>query len=163
MTRNIVLAALLAGSASVYPAAALAQDAQPDASDATADATIASTVPVDDSQARIELLQAQVEALQESIESLKTEVAAQTPTWKGAPQLVDKESGWSFKPRGRLMYDFATVDGPEGYENGGLGFSNEVRRARIGVEGTIPGDLGYKFELDFAGGEAEFADAFLSY
>lgn len=161
MYRKTMLAALLAGSASFH-SAATAQDV-PDASDATADATIASTAPVDDSQAKIELLQAQVEALQESIEALKTQVATATPTWKGAPQFVDKESGWSFKPRGRLQYDFASVSSPDGFSNPGLGFSNEIRRARLGVEGTIPGDLGYKFELDYAAGDVEFADAYLSY
>ena len=162
MIRKSVVSALLAGSFFLYSAPALAQDV-PDASDATADAAIAETSPVDEAQARIELLQAQVEALQESIDALKTQVTNVTPVWKGAPQLVDKENGWSFKPRGRLMYDAATVSTPEGYSNLGLGFSNEIRRARLGVEGTIPGNLGYKFEVDVATGEVEFADAFLSY
>ena len=115
------------------------------------------------SQARIEQLEAQVKAMLESIAALKTQVANATPSWKGAPQFADKESGWSFKPRGRLMYDVGHVSSPEGYENTGLGFSNEIRRARLGVEGTMPGDIGYKFEVDFATGEAEFADAYLSY
>lgn len=167
-----LVAALLVGSATLTAAPALAQDSaaqaqqeptEPDASDEAADAAIASAAPVDDSQAKIELLQAQVEALQESIEQLKGQVAKATPSWKGAPVLEDKDGGWSFKPRGRLMYDFATVSSPEDYENAGLGFSNEIRRARLGVEGKMPGDIGYKFELDFAGGDAEFADAFLSY
>ena len=116
-----------------------------------------------DAQARIEQLEAQVKALQESIDALKTQVTAATPAWKGAPQLVDEGAGWSFKPRGRLMYDFGHVTSPEGVENTGLGFSNELRRARLGVEGTIPGDFGYKLEVDVATGEVEFADAFLSY
>lgn len=165
------VAALLAGSAILISAPAAAQEpsaaqqepTEPDPSDAAADAAIEGATPVDDAQARIELLQAQVEALQESIDTLKKQVSAVTPSWKGAPQLEDKKAGWSFKPRGRLMYDFATVSSPGDFENGGLGFSNEIRRARLGVEGTIPGDLGYKFELDYAAGEVEFADAFLSY
>ena len=114
-------------------------------------------------QAKIEQLQAQVEALTKSVEALKAQVAASTPSWKGAPQVADKEDGWSFKPRGRLMYDFANVDAPGGIANGGLGFSNEIRRARLGVEGAIPGGFGYKLEMDFASGDAEFADALLSY
>ena len=140
-----------------------AEPAEPDQSDATADATIQGTNQVDDLQAKIELLQAQVESLQESLEGVKKAQAKAVPSWKGAPQFLDKDAGWSFKPRGRLMYDFATVDGPGGYSNPGLGFSNEVRRARLGVEGTIPGNFGYKFELDFAAGEVEFADAYLSH
>ena len=162
-----LITALLGSSAMFVAAPALAQDAAPaevlDTSDTAANAAIAQTAPVDEAQAKIELLQAQVEALQESIEALKKDVAKAQPVWKGAPQFVDKDSGWSFKPRGRLQYDLGNVDGPEGYSNPGLGFSNEIRRARLGVEGTIPGDFGYKFEVDFAGGEVEFADAFLSY
>ena len=157
--------ALLAGSAIFMGSAAWAQEpeARPDASDATADAAIAEAQQLDDAQAKIELLQAQVEALQESINQLQAAQAKTVPSWKGAPQLEDKEAGWSFKPRGRLMYDFATVSTPGDYVNPGLGFSNEVRRARLGAEGTIPGGFGYKFELDFAAGEVEFADAFLNY
>ena len=171
MHRISITAALLAGSAFLHAAPAMAAQDQPaaaeatepDASDATADATIASANQLDAAQAQIELLQAQIEALQTSVEALQSQVTKQVPSWKGAPQLEDKESGWSFKPRGRLMYDFGSVSSPSGISNAGLGFSNEVRRARLGLEGTVPGGFGYKFELDFAAGEVEFADAFLSY
>jgi phosphate-selective porin OprO/OprP len=165
MKRTTILRALLAGSALLISTAALAQEpeAQPDASDATADAAIAEAQQLDDAQAKIELLQAQVEALQESIAQIQAAQTKAAPSWKGAPQLEDKEAGWSFKPRGRLMYDFATVSHPGDYNNAGLGFSNELRRGRLGVEGTIPGGFGYKLELDYASGEVEFADAYLSY
>lgn len=174
MTKLNFVAALLGSTALFIATPALAQEPlpeaqqqpepeNPDTSDATADQAIAATAPVDDAQAKIELLQAQVEALQEALEAVKKQVGATTPSWKGAPQLADKEGGWSFKPRGRLMYDFGYVGHPRGYDNKGLGFGNEVRRARLGVEGTLPGDFGYKFELDFAGGEVEFTDAYLSY
>ncbi|HET9398472.1 MAG TPA: porin [Sphingomicrobium sp.] len=158
--------ALLVGSAIILGSSgALAQEpeAQPDPSDATADAAIAEAQALDDAQAKIELLQAQVEALQESITQIQSAQAKALPSWKGAPQLEDKGKGWSFKPRGRLMYDFATVSSPGDFSNPGLGFSNELRRGRLGVEGTVPGGFGYKFELDFAPGEVEFADAYLSY
>ena len=158
------VAALLAGSAIAFSAPAFAQDtAEPDQSDAAADAAIAQAAPVDDAQAKIELMQAQIEALQESIEQMKTQMTKATPSWKGAPQLEDKDEGWSFKPRGRLQYDFGAVSSPGDFEDAGLGFSNEIRRARLGLEGTMPGDIGYKFEIDFATGDAEFADAYLSY
>jgi phosphate-selective porin OprO/OprP len=165
MKRNHFVRALLAGSALVMSGTAWAQEpeAQPDPSDATADAAIAEAQQLDEAQAQIELLKAQVEALQESIAQIQSAQAKATPSWKGAPQLEDKDKGWSFKPRGRLMYDFANVSKPGDFENAGLGFSNEVRRARLGVEGTIPGGFGYKFELDFAPGEVEFTDAYLSY
>jgi phosphate-selective porin OprO and OprP len=173
MTRKFVLAALLSGSTLFVSAPATAQEApaaeaqpeptEPDTSDATADAAIAAATPVEDTKAQIELLQAQVEALQEALEAVRAAQVRSTPSWKGAPQFEDKDAGWSFKPRGRLMYDFGFVSDPPNFSNKGLGFSNEVRRARLGVEGTIPGNFGYKFELDFAAGDVEFADAFLSY
>ncbi len=116
-----------------------------------------------DARAKIEILEAQVKALQESVEALKAQVATASPAWKGAPQLSNPEEGWSFKPRGRLMYDFGHVSSPQGVEVAGLGFSNELRRARLGVQGTIPGNFGYKLEVDVATGDVEFADAYLSY
>ncbi len=155
--------ALLPGSALVMSGAAWAQaDAQSAPSDATAHEVIAAAQRVDDLQAKIELLQAQVEALQEALEGVKSAQAKATPSWKGGPLFEDKKAGWSFKPRGRLMYDVGWVSEPDGIANPGLGFANELRRARLGVEGTIPGGFGYKFELDFADG-VEFADAFLNY
>lgn len=171
MIRKSVLGALLAGSAFVYATTAQAQDApaaeveatEPDPSDAIADAAIAGAEPVDEMQAKIELLQEQVAALQQALEGVKAAQAKATPSWKGAPLFENKGEGWSFKPRGRLMYDVGWVESPNGISNGGLGFSNEIRRARLGVEGTIPGGFGYKFELDYAAGDVEFADAFLSY
>ncbi len=90
--------------------------------------------------------------------------AAKSPVevaWKGAPEISGK-GGWSFKPRGRLQVDAGTINAPDstGVEDG---FGSEMRRARLGVQGDIPGGFGYKFEVDFAGGDAEIADATLTY
>ena len=82
--------------------------------------------------------------------------------WKGAPQ-ISRSDGWSFKPRGRLLYDAAYVGSPDGVSDPGLGFSNELRRARLGVEGSMPGGFGYKFEVDFAGSSTVITDAFLDF
>ncbi|WP_052072012.1 OprO/OprP family phosphate-selective porin [Sphingopyxis sp. MWB1] len=82
--------------------------------------------------------------------------------WKGAPELKS-DSGWSFKPRGRILIDAGHVSAPEGISDPALGFSNEIRRARLGVEGTMPGGFGYKLEADFAEGDAELTDAHLTY
>ena len=114
-------------------------------------------------QARIAELEAQINELKSAVAELKAAQAKATPSWKGAPALEDKKSGWSFKPRGRLMIDAATVGSPDGIANTGLGFSNELRRARLGAEGTVPGGFGYKIELDFAAGEVEFTDALINY
>jgi len=81
--------------------------------------------------------------------------------WKGAPE-VESASGWTFKPRGRLQYDagFTSVPRSSGRVDG---FGSELRRARLGVEGDIPGGFGYKMELDFANDTVEVTDAILSY
>ncbi len=89
-----------------------------------------------------------------------------TVTFKGAPLVesakVGNGDGWSFKPRGRLQYDAGFVNVPD--ETGRPeGWGNEIRRARLGVEGEMPGGFGYKFEIDFAGNEVEVADAILTY
>src|SRR5690606_17877350 len=76
-----------------------------------------------------------------------------TVTWKGAP-VIETESGWSFKPRGRLQIDAGVIGAP-GSTGVDDGFGNEIRRARLGVEGDMPGGFGYKFEVDFAGNEVE--------
>ncbi len=83
--------------------------------------------------------------------------------WKGGPQFSSADGGFTFKPRGRIMVDAGKVSAPGSISDAGLGFGNEVRRARLGVEGTVPGGFGYKFEADFSEGEAEITDGFLSY
>ncbi|WFL76925.1 porin [Altererythrobacter arenosus] len=101
-------------------------------------------------------------AASESVVAVQAKVdKAPSVKFKGAP-VIEAEGGWSFKPRGRLMYDVGSTNAPDstGREDG---FGNETRRARLGVEGDIPGGFGYKFEVDFAGNEVEAADAYLSY
>ncbi|HVM21783.1 MAG TPA: porin [Sphingomicrobium sp.] len=172
-----LVAALLAGSAFAFGSPVAAQTPLPsaqqevaelDPSDAAADAAIASAASLDDAQSKIELMQAQIEALQESIAQIKGSLVKATPSWKGAPQLEDKDDGWSFKPRGRIQWDAGYVTNPDNNPNGGLltrnlGFNTRARRIRLGAEGTIPGGFGYKAEMDFAGGSVGFGDVVLTY
>lgn len=113
--------------------------------------------------AEIAAMRAKIDSLEAKVVELEAAKTPATPSWKGAPLFEDKESGWSFKPRGRLQYDVGYVESPEGVTERGLGFVNEARRLRLGVEGDIPGGLGYKFEVDFAGEDVEVADAILTY
>jgi phosphate-selective porin OprO/OprP len=174
MKRNSIVRALLAGSALMISTAALAQEpeAQPDASDATADATIAESQQLDDAQAKIELLQAQVEALQESIAQIQAAQAKAVPSWKGAPELADKDAGFTFKPKGFMQWDAGFVGYPEGDDRRGtvgginfanLGFNSRARRLVLGAEGGLPGGFGYKFELNFAQGQVGYEDIILTY
>lgn len=84
-----------------------------------------------------------------------------TIKFKGAPE-IEAAGGWSFKPRGRLQYDAGFISAP-GATGRTDGFGSEARRARLGVEGTMPGGFGYKFEVDFAGNAVDVTDAILSY
>ncbi|MCL6741684.1 porin [Sphingomonas sp. RB56-2] len=174
MKRIIFIRALLAGSALFISTAALAQEpeAQPDASDATADAAIQGAQALDDAQAKIELLQAQVEALQEAITQIQTAQAKALPSWKGAPQLEDKDAGFSFKPKGLLQYDAGYVGFPNGDDlrgtNSGvnfanLGWSTRARRLTFGADGTLPGGFRYSAEFNFAQAGVDFEDVLLAY
>ncbi|HTH28846.1 MAG TPA: porin [Sphingobium sp.] len=121
--------------------------------------------------ADLSLLQAQVDALQAQIEQLKKGVASASPTWKGAPEWADKDKGFKFKIRGRLMYDAGYVSNPFLTEadylaaspSKALGFNSRVRRARLGVEGALPGGFNYKAEADFANSAVSWADVFLEW
>ncbi|TRY33927.1 OprO/OprP family phosphate-selective porin [Aliiglaciecola sp. M165] len=94
----------------------------------------------------------------------KTESASNVTSvnWKGAPEVKGKD-GWSVKPRGRMLYDFANLSSvPDTIDIPGEGFSNEARRVRIGIQGTMPGGFGYKLETDLPGGTS-LTDAYISY
>ena len=115
-------------------------------------------------EARAELLEAQLASLQAQLDDLKKQLPKATPTWKGAPQWEDKEEGWSFKVRGRLMLDAAYAGKPDNYAaNRNLGFNARIRRARIGVEGSFAGGFGYKAEVDYANAAVGFGDVVLTY
>ena len=79
----------------------------------------------------------------------KTADAAPKVAWKGAPEFTGP-NGFSFKPRGRLQVDVAGVDGPAGIGSKSLGYATELRRAFLGFEGTLPGNFGYRAEVDVA-------------
>jgi phosphate-selective porin OprO/OprP len=143
--KTISLAGLLAATALTAAAPARAQDAPADI------------------VAELAAMRAKIDSLEAKVKELEGAKAAAVPSWKGAPQFSDKESGWSFKPRGRLQFDAGYVESPDGVDDRGLGFGTELRRGRLGVEGTIPGGFGYKFEIDFADNEVEVTDALLSY
>lgn len=114
------------------------------------------------------LLKAQlnaVEAEDKKAQEKKATAQAQAKNavnWKGAPE-VKNEDGWSVKPRGRMLYDFANLSSvPSGVDIPGAGFTNEARRVRFGIQGTMPGGFGYKLETDLPGG-ASLTDAYIDY
>ena len=82
--------------------------------------------------------------------------------FRGAPRLGSTD-GWSIKPRGRLQYDVGHVERPEGAAGTGFGSGDILRRARFGLEGTMPGGFGFAIDLETAGGNDELADAYLTW
>ncbi len=136
-------------------------------------------------RSQIQALQAQVQALEARLDKAESNTAAATATaqqaselaakksegpkiaFKGAPEISDGK-GWSFKPRGRLQLDVNSVSAPGAISRPGLGFSNEVRRAYLGFQGTIPGGFSYMTEINVAGGgsgasKVNFTDIYLAY
>ena len=145
-------------------------------------AAIAATIPSENKTAlveRLNQLEQELIELRKQIDTMESEqkqrsklVQSTTPAentkaqtsiiWKGAPQFQD-ENGWSMKPRGRLLYDIAHLSGvPASIDIPGDGFSNEARRARLGIQGSMPGGFSYKLEVDYTSG-SELNDAYLRY
>jgi phosphate-selective porin OprO and OprP len=157
--RNLAKTALLAGTMLAGAPALAAQDE-----------AAAVAAEIREMRAKLETLEARLQAIENAgapkaaapARQAEAPKPAEAVRFSGAPRFT-APGGWSFKPRGRLQYDIGFVGRPRGVADPGLGFANELRRARLGVEGTVPGGFGYKFELDFAEGDAEIADAILTY
>lgn len=129
-------------------------------------------------------MRAQMRAMAQRIDALETELAAARAkadaadpaptvaaepkidvTWDGAPKIAASD-GWSFKPRGRMQLDVGGIDGPAGLtpaQRRQLGIGTELRRAYIGLDGTIPGGFGYRIEADFATSPVSLTDVYLTY
>lgn len=75
-----------------------------------------------------------------------------------------KDGDFTITPFGRLQYDLGHVERPAGAPATGLGWRDEIRRARLGVEGALTAGFGYKVELELAGDrDIEVTDAYLTY
>lgn len=133
-------------------------------------------------------MQAQIQALQGQLAEAKAKtdatavavaaipaptVSAKPPvaiSWDGGPKIespVDpknpKAGKWSFKPRGRLQIDTASVMAPSSIGSKSLGLATEFRRAYFGFDGTIPGNFGYRIEADIGSSAIDPTDVYLTY
>ena len=173
---GLTRALLCASAVALCPSVALAQSAPTEEKEAEPPADAPSpddesVLTVSESEAntsaqdaKTAVLEAQIAGLQAQLDALKTQMTKATPSWKGAPLSEDKEEGWSFKVRGRLMVDAGYAGKPDNFvANRNLGFNTRVRRFRIGVEGAIPGGFGYKAEVDYANSTVGFGDVILTY
>jgi phosphate-selective porin OprO/OprP len=159
--KKLMIAGLMAGTF-LAPAQAAAQDTETEDLRAQIAAMEAMVEKMSAKLERLEAVQAeQVESAAVPAEAPPAAEEGVSIDWKGAPE-ISGPGGWSFKPRGRIMVDGGIVDAPDGLDVED-GFGSELRRARLGVEGDIPGGFGYKFEVDFAGNEVDVTDAVLTY
>ncbi len=125
---------------------------------------------IDTLEGQLATAQAKADATSAAVAAIPTvpvQTATAKPTteitWDGAPKLATKD-GWSFKPRGRLQVDTAGVNAPDGIVGGkSLGIGTELRRAYLGVDGTMPGGFGYRIEADFANSGVDLTDLYLTY
>lgn len=171
MTRNKFAFALLGASA--FAALGAAQVTAQEPAPADAPAVVADEPAPDEATANNEFLQAQVESLQSQIDSLKKQMTAAQPTWKGAPQWTDADSGFTFKPKGVLQFDAGYVSLPGSSDNTGgtvggvntnnLGFNSRARRLIFGAEGAIPGGFGYKMEFELSQQTVNYEDLIITY
>jgi phosphate-selective porin OprO/OprP len=130
-------------------------------------------------QRQIDALSRKVDALTGQTEAGKTDqarahatAAAETATevtedtnfifkWGPSPTITSKDGNWSVHVRGRLFVDGGYLDDEDGfYRNDN---ATEARAARLGIEGTVWKDFGYRFEVDFADDGVEIKDAYIQY
>lgn len=167
--RHLLTAAFLATTMFTLPQAAHAQ--------------AMSAEEAADLRAQIQALKAQVQTLETRLDAATGQpapasVATPAPApatassvtakpateivWKGAPEIKTAD-GWSFKPRGRMQVDVASIDAPAGVTKARGGVGTEFRRIYLGFDGKIPGGFAYRVDADIANSGVELADVYLTY
>ncbi|MCT2400280.1 OprO/OprP family phosphate-selective porin [Novosphingobium mangrovi (ex Huang et al. 2023)] len=87
--------------------------------------------------------------------------AATKIDWKGSPRLSEGDK--AFKVKGRIQADANYISAPGGLDDNGLGFSSEMRRIRLGGEGSLGAGFGYKLELELSDNAVDLVDSFVTY
>lgn len=126
-------------------------------------------------RAQIATLKAQVERLEARLGSAPPPPAAQAAaaapkaeaapataiSWKGSP--VFSNGSASFKVKGRIQYDAGLLMTPTSVQDRAKGYSNELRRLRLGGEGKLGGGFGYKLETELSDNGVDLVDTFITY
>lgn len=125
-----------------------------------------------ETQERLEQLDARQmqkeKALEEQIDELKKQEPGTNPAdfrvyWKEGLNLATLDGDFKLKIGGRLQTDWFwssednAIKSDVGEQEDGV----EIRRARLYFSGLIYGNVEYKLQFDFAGGEAALKDAYL--
>ena len=78
-----------------------------------------------------------------------------------APNNAEAKSEWQIKPRWRVQYDVAEIDGPAGLI--GIGKYEDIRRARIGIDLKMPSGFAARLEAELSTDPIELTDAYLQW
>ena len=98
---------------------------------------------------------------QTSVEEIIVAAAAAPKiTTKGKIQIESPDGKYSFRPIGRVMWDYLDTDEDGSGKDDIRG--TELRRVRIGFQGKVD-NYGYKFEGEFVGGDSSVKDAWVNY
>jgi phosphate-selective porin OprO/OprP len=81
--------------------------------------------------------------------------------WKGSPRFVQGDR--QFKVKGRIQADANQIAAPGGLADRGLGFSSEMRRIRLGGEGSLGSGFAYKLEVELSDNNVDLVDTFMTY
>ncbi len=145
---------------------------------ASALAVLAMGTPVDAQdnqaiQAQIKALQTQINSLQRQVEQANVAAAAAQKSsgddldlkvkWRGAPEFSSADGNFKMKLRGRINVDYNAIDQDESITGRPDVNAAEIRRARLGIEGVVWGDVKYIVEADFANDATSLKDAYLEY
>jgi phosphate-selective porin OprO/OprP len=179
---------LLAGASTLALATpALAQTSEPAPTDQSDDSGLDTLVPADETptaeapkptgdpvldrlnalEARISQLETENAQLREQgelnegrLETVEAR-AAKNAQFGWAPTISDPAGDFTFKPRGVIEADagvFSEREGGYKYSDG-----TQLRRARLGFEGTAFKWFNYRAEVDFAGNAVNITDLYLQY
>lgn len=77
------------------------------------------------------------------------------------PTAEKPKAQWQLKPRWRVQYDVADVDGPAGLA--GTGKFEDIRRARIGLDLKMPSGFAARVEAELTTDPIELTDAYLQW
>ncbi len=88
-----------------------------------------------------------------------------TAKWSKGFLLNSDDGAFKLKFGGRIQMDFTAGSADDAIEAlvGPVGEGTEFRRARIFVSGTIYGNVEFKAQYDFAGGDADFNDVYIGF
>lgn len=116
-------------------------------------------------------LQKRVDDLEATVDALRSEIAdiRKTPEFKPTPNFQNSKGDYAFKFRGQIAADVAAFNvrkGTKDYNDG-----TQLRRARLGIDGTIQKDWLYRLEIDVGNAsrddnsnqEVDVKDAYVQY